>query len=108
VHVLNNEYATLKTLEEIDFEIDEMQQFQLTLDGSQFLMFDSGPKDPIRCLVFSTEANLDYLGSYLHWYCDGTFDVPGMFMQLFTVHVIKNLPCLYASSSISRATTSGP
>jgi hypothetical protein len=51
-------------------------------------------------LIFSTDKTLQILNEHRNWLCDGTFDaVPLIFIQLFTVHVIKkckNLPLIYA------------
>ena len=69
------------------------------MKNSLFLQYDSCKNDSNRFLIFATNENLDLLSNFPNWYVDRTFDVPEMFTQMFTVHVIrkgKNLPCLYA------------
>lgn len=70
------------SLEELDFPDD----YTKTLDGQDFLIFDSGPGEE-RILIFSTEENLNLLASCSSIYMDGTFGVaPLLFTQLYTIH----------------------
>lgn len=55
-------------------------------DGTEFLLYDSGPALD-RFLIFSTRENLAMLCRSDHWQVDGTFKVtPHPFYQLFTIH----------------------
>nr|CAI5821208.1 unnamed protein product [Callosobruchus analis] len=74
------------------------QEYQVTIKGEGFLLYDSGPSDD-RMLVFSTRRNISLLAQSAHWYADGTFKtVPHLFCHLFTVHGLKNnisIPLVY-------------
>lgn len=74
-------------------------EFQVTLKGEPFLVFDSQP-GPDRILIFSTQSNIEWLVSNPRWSCDGTFKTcPQLFMQLYTIHIIVNntsVPLVYA------------
>ncbi|RNA24307.1 hypothetical protein BpHYR1_014380 [Brachionus plicatilis] len=76
------------------------EEFQYTCKNELFLLHDTGNNDSERIIVFATEKNIQLLNNNPNWYVDGTFAVaPGLFYQLFTVHVLikgKNLPCVYA------------
>lgn len=79
-------------------------QYQRTLQGERFLIWDSGHDDESdeddyeeeeeqqeqvganRVLVFSTRRNLELLCQSSTWFVDGTFKVtPDLFTQVFTV-----------------------
>lgn len=72
--------------------------YQLTLTGTPFLLFDSGPSEE-RILLFSTSTNLDILFDCQDWLCDGTFKTtPLLFTQLYTIHCNYNnhiIPVVY-------------
>lgn len=58
------------------------EEFKVTNDGNNFLLFDSGPIDN-RILVFGTIKNLELLAASNVWLADGTFKhVPLLFYQL--------------------------
>ena len=64
-------------------------RYATTLDGAQFLLFDSGPGNN-RILIFSTATNMQMLSQSQHWYGDGTFKtVPLLFEQMYTIHGIE-------------------
>ncbi|XP_008547926.3 uncharacterized protein LOC103571517 [Microplitis demolitor] len=69
-----------------------------THGGELFLMHDSGG-DKKRFLIFTTQRNLIYLSTCEQWLADGTFrSVPGIFLQLYSIHGLKNgktLPLIY-------------
>lgn len=71
-----------------------------TTRGDNFLLWDSGPEDENRIIVFGTERNMDLLEENRHWFVDGTFKVaPELFMQLFTIHALLDnsaTPLIYA------------
>lgn len=70
-------------------------EYTKTLDGHNFLIFDSGPGEK-RILMFATEENLDSLVTSTSIHMDGTFDVaPMLFTQLYTIH--GKIPFLPAS-----------
>ena len=69
--------------------------------GEEFLLFDSGPDDANRILIFGTQRNTDILVRSSSIYVDGTFKiVPELFYQLYTVHAVHPngavFPCIYA------------
>ncbi|KAF7692959.1 hypothetical protein CDIK_2353, partial [Cucumispora dikerogammari] len=70
-----------------------------TRKGDQFLHFDSGPSDPERILIFTTEENLRHVGLNSTWLCDATFKcVPVNFEQLFIIQCLireKYLPLVF-------------
>ena len=73
----------------LHFEIPE--QFRLTLDGENFLLFDSGNSGIYddRIILFSTERNLNLLKNSEHWFSDGTFSsCPNIFYQFYTIHSV--------------------
>lgn len=50
-----------------------------------FLFHDSGPDDPNRFLMFTTDEHLSFIPN-AHIFCDGTFDVtPLLFTQVYTI-----------------------
>ena len=66
------------------------QRYCITTEGDQFLQVDSFANHS-RMLLFASQKSLDLLARCPHWYMDGTFDtLPPQFMQLYTVHGIKN------------------
>lgn len=75
------------------------QEYKITKNGEDFLMFDSG-LDEDRILMFCTRRNLQLLAQADHWYADGTFKtVPHLFCQLYTLHGLKSnvaIPLIYA------------
>lgn len=59
--------------------------FSRTMDGEQFLLYDSGGDE--RMLIFSTHRNLELLVKCREWAGDGTFKcVPIIYQQLYTIH----------------------
>jgi len=70
-----------------------------TSDGEDFLLYDSGPADPERYMMFGTKQNLEELCLAQHWFLDGTFSIaPTLFEQVYTIHGIKNnknIPLVY-------------
>jgi hypothetical protein len=76
------------------------EQYTMTQDGQQFLLFDSGAKSKGRMFLFGTKDNLRLLEVNQHWFMDGTFKTaPALFSQLYTVHALVNgrtVPCVYA------------
>ncbi|KAE8740251.1 hypothetical protein FOCC_FOCC014235, partial [Frankliniella occidentalis] len=61
--------------------------FTTTKRGTRFLLFDSGPGDPDRVVVFAAEKSLKVLLVSEIVFSDGTFKtVPNQFGQLTTVH----------------------
>jgi hypothetical protein len=89
-------------------ELDLPEEYTKTLQGENFLLFDSGP-GPQRILIFSTTANMDLLASCPNWYADGTFKTtPPLFQQIYTIHVLKYktvIPLVFILMS-DRSTTS--
>lgn len=76
------------------FDLEIPYEYKNTLDGSAFLLFDSGPC-PDRILMYSTHRNLQLLDCAQQWYADGTFKVsPNLFYQLYTIHVFINGACV--------------
>ena len=51
------------------------QEYQLTTNGNQFLVFDSGIGNPERIFIFASDLGLQCLYECDHWYADGTFKV---------------------------------
>lgn len=65
------------------------EQYKVTKTGNQFLLHDINDEGK-RCLIFSTENNLDLLSESDVWMADGTFkSVPPLFSQLYTIHACK-------------------
>ena len=75
-------------------------QYQLTSNGGEFLVFDSGVRDSGRIFIFASEQGRQFLAESEHWYADGTFKVcPELFFQLYTVHGQRGsriFPCVFA------------
>lgn len=83
-HKVNPQLPTPPNRESL--EIPEL--FTMTTKGTKFLFHDSGGKN--RFLIFTTQANLQYLASCSLWLSDGTFNaVPSIFTQLYTLHGCK-------------------
>ena len=81
-------------------EISELpEQYQLTINGQQFMTFDSGTGDHERMFIFASELGLQCLAESKHWYTDGTFKVsPELFFQLYTIHGQQRgsiFPCVF-------------
>lgn len=80
-------------------EIEFPEEYTRTLNGEDFLLYDSGPEED-RMVVFSTRRNMQLLAGSDHWYADGTFKtVPLLFHQLYTIHGLKEnaaVPLVYA------------
>lgn len=80
-------------------DIDLSEQLTVTNKGQQFLYYDSGPEDPNRMLIFTTDNNLGILNKSHTSFVDGTFEIaPKLFYQVFTINGIfrgKCLPLVY-------------
>jgi hypothetical protein len=73
-------YAVPHTVAEINIPI----AMRTTHRGANFLLFDSGPIDNDRFILFGTRENLKHLGDFPHWFIDGPFKVaPELFYQVF-------------------------
>ena len=74
-------------------------QFLSTINGDQFLLYDSGVGNNDRIILFGTRGGLDLMRDNPNWFMDGTFKtVPSIFFQLYTIHVVKSgyvLPCIF-------------
>ena len=51
------------------------QEYQLTTNGDQFLIFNSGIGDPDRIFIFTSDLGLQFLYERDHWYAGGIFNV---------------------------------
>ena len=51
------------------------QEYQLTTNGDQFLIFNSGIGDPDRIFIFTSDLGLQFLYERDHWYAGGIFKV---------------------------------
>ena len=75
-------------------------EFQTTISGQQFLLYDSGVADVNRILIFGSPDAVTLLEQSADWFGDGTFKtVPEIFYQLYTVHALVSnnvFPCIYA------------
>ena len=59
-------------------------EYQQTVKGEQFLLYDSGATDPQRFLIFGTQRNLKMLQASHYWMADGTFKTaPSLFAQVY-------------------------
>lgn len=66
------------------------EEYSLTEINEQFLLYDSGSKDPQRFIIFATQNSLRRLSNSNHWFADGTFKTcPQLFAQLYTIHSIQ-------------------
>ena len=60
---------------------------QKTLDGTQFLFFDSGVEDENRYVIFASIICLNSLKKTKVWLSDGTFkSCPKEFYQVYVIH----------------------
>ena len=67
------------------------EQYQNTVVGEPFVIYDSGVGDQEQIFIFSSEIWLQLLRESEHWYTDGTFKVcPEIFYQLYTIHGQRN------------------
>ena len=67
------------------------EQYQNTVAGEPFLIYDSGIGDQERMFIFASEIGLQLLRESEHWYADGTFKVsPEIFYQFYTIHGQRN------------------
>jgi len=68
-----------------DISIDP--PYDQTLGGEPFVLYDSGPGDPNRIVIFSSDWAVELLSHCDMFFSDGTFKtVPNLFAQLFSVH----------------------
>ena len=92
-----------------DTRFDIPDEYQVTTDGKPFMMYDSGPGDGNRIIVFATEENIELLAHSPTWFMDGTFKTaPELFFQLYTIHSCSNdrvIPCVYALLPNKQQTT---
>ena len=49
------------------------QEYQITANGDQFLVLDSGVWDPERSFIFASDLGLQLLSECDYWYEDSTF-----------------------------------
>lgn len=67
-------------------ELEIPDAYKRTSSGDDFVLFDSGP-GLTRIIMFSTQKNMDFLGTCSTLYMDGTFDVcPPLFNQVYVIH----------------------
>src|SRR6218665_1824067 len=65
-------------------EITVPEPLQTTTRGDNFVLWDSGPTDVYRMMMFGTMENINHLQRNEHWFVDGTFRVaPAIFYQVF-------------------------
>ena len=92
-----------------DTRFEILDEYQVTTDGKPFMMYDSGPGDGNRIIVFATKENIELLAHFLTWFMDGTFKkVPKLFFQLYTILCCSNdrvIPCIYALLPNKQQTT---
>ena len=73
--------------------------YQVTIRGYCFLLFDCDVGDVNRLIIFATNDANRLLATNLHWFIDGTFKVcPEIFFQIYTIHVLINhqtFPCVF-------------
>ena len=65
------------------------QEYQLTTNGDQFLVFDSGIGDPERIFIFTSDLGLQFLYESDQWYADGTFKVCLRYFTRFTLFMVN-------------------
>ena len=63
------------------------QNLQVLPDGTRFLQWDSGINDPERILIFGTDAMIQRIKNWRHFFSDGVFKNIPLFQQLYSVHV---------------------
>ena len=77
-----------------------LMEYQQTLVGGRFLLFDSRVDDHDKIFVFGADQGLQLLANSDDWFRDETFKVcPEVFFQLYTAHAKLAgmvLPCIYA------------
>ncbi|XP_042148461.1 uncharacterized protein LOC121837088 [Ixodes scapularis] len=62
-------------------------QYASKIDGSRFLLHDSGVQDQDRFLIFCSPQMVDVLRTSKKWFADGTFKVaPELFYQVYSLH----------------------
>lgn len=87
------------TLQDLNIEAP----YTRSLNGQQFLQYDSGSDDVDRFIVFYTTNDLERLCNSRMILGDGTFKtVPSMFFQMYTFHGIVNgytFPLVYCIST---------
>ena len=92
-----------------DTRFDIPDEYQVTTDGKPFMMYDSGPGDGNRIIVFATEENIELLAHSPAWSMDGTFKTaPELLFQLYTIHSCSNdrvISCVYALLPNKQQTT---
>lgn len=72
-------------------------EYKLASNGSNFLLYDSGP-EPGRIIVFGTEENLKFLERSRDWFLDGTFKAsPEIFEQVIAFFHYDNCLCLHTN-----------
>ena len=77
------------------------EQYQNTVVGEPFVIYDSGVGDQEQIFIFSSEIWLQLLRESKHWYTDGTFKVcPEILPTLYHPRTTKwaNLPSILSSS----------
>lgn len=68
-------------------ELELSEEFMSTLRNEPFLLYDSGPTDEKRAVMFGTSKNLEILGDCDIWSADGTFKTcPVLFKQVWVIH----------------------
>ena len=50
-----------------DFNLDDYPKYKKTMRGDEFLIYDSGPDDPNRIIIYGTEEGLQLLLENLYW-----------------------------------------
>ena len=66
-----------------------------TVNGENFFLANDGLDDKI--VIFGTENSLQHLAEADTFFMDETFSVcPSPFYQLFTIHIMKVFPMVYA------------
>ena len=74
-------------------------EWRETIDGENWLVYESPHEDEERMLVFATEAGLTRLSAADRFMMDGMFKVPPLFKQLYSIHVPSEgatMPVVYA------------
>jgi len=78
---------------------DLPEQYQQTVDGERFLLFNDEVEGQGRMILFASAQGLILLQRSETWSCDGTFGVmPDPFLQLYTVMAElnnKSYPCFF-------------
>ena len=75
------------------------QEYQLTTNGHQFLVFGSEIGDQERIFIFASDLGLQFFYECDHWYADRTFKIcPEVFCQVYTAHGQQRrrmFPCVF-------------